>query len=67
MELLLADQNDLDIKLGGGILLAIFVTNRRNAMKRNWTELTVAFSISAEGLVRKKIARRGAVTRIVIL
>lgn len=63
MELLLADWDDLDIKLGG-ILVTVFVINRRNGVNTDWTEFTI---ISIEGLFRKEVARRRAVTRIVIL
>jgi hypothetical protein len=48
-ELLLVDCDDLDIELGG-ILVTVFVTNRRNGVNTEWTEFTVALSISSEGL-----------------
>jgi hypothetical protein len=66
MELILADRNDLDIKLGG-ILVTVFVINRWNGINTDWTKKTVAFSVSAEGFFRNEVSREGAVTRIVIL
>jgi hypothetical protein len=64
--LILVDCDDLDVKLGV-ILVTAFIINRCNGMKSDWTEFTVALTISIEDLFRNKVALIRAFIQIFVL
>jgi hypothetical protein len=64
-KLILVDCDDLDVKLGV-ILFAVFIIHR-NGMNTEWTEFTVALTISTEGLLRNEITRISAFIQIFVL
>jgi hypothetical protein len=65
-KLILVDCDDLDVKLGV-IPFAVFIIHRRNGMNTEWTEYTVALTISTEGLLRNEITRISAFIQIFVL